>query len=158
MTLTSRIIRPFAILMVLVLTAAIVVVGQVSTATPSTAGDIQPALPLRAAFYYAWFPEAWNQQNISPYTNYHPSAGYYNSSDTALIQQHIAAMQYGGIQAGISSWWGQGTRSDSRLPTLLATTAGSTFRWSIYYEQESQGDPSVSALTAKRRFAMRTCE
>jgi len=134
--------------MVLVLMAAIVAVGRVSTATPDAAGDIQPALPLRAAFYYPWFPEAWNQQQISPYTNYHPSLGYYSSSDTAVIQQHIAAMQYGGIQASISSWWGPGTRSDSRLPTLLATTAGSTFRWSIYYEQESQGDPSVSTLTA----------
>jgi len=55
--------------MVLVLMAAIVAVGRVSTATPDAAGDIQPALPLRAAFYYPWFPEAWNQQQISPYTN-----------------------------------------------------------------------------------------
>src|SRR2546422_159946 len=32
--------------------------------------------------------------------------------------------------------------------TTIAATAGSTSRWSIYYEGESQGDPSVSALTA----------
>jgi acid phosphatase type 7 len=145
--LTNRIARPFAIFLVLVLLAAILAAGKVSTATPIF-GDIQPALPLRAAFYYAWFPEAWNQQHISPYTNYHPSLGYYSSPEPAVIQQHIAAMQYGGIQAGIASWWGQGSRTDNRLPTLLATTAGSTFRWSVYYEQESQGDPSVDALTA----------
>jgi hypothetical protein len=147
MTATNRIIRPFAALLAVGLVLAILVAGRVSTATPATT-DIQPALPLRAAFYYPWFPEAWNQQNITPYTNYHPTLGYYDSSDPAVIRQHVTAMQYGGIQAGIASWWGQGSRTDSRIPTILAATAGSAFRWSIYYEQESLGDPSVSALTA----------
>jgi Glycosyl hydrolase family 99 len=110
--------------------------------------DVQPSLPLRAAFYYPWFPEAWQQQGIYPFTYYTPTLGYYNSSDPAVIGQHIAAMQYGGIEAGIVSWWGPGSRTDSRLPTILAATAGSSFRWSIYYEDEGQGDPSVSALTA----------
>src|SRR5438128_715245 len=68
--------------------------------------DVQPSLPLRAAFYYPWFPEAWQQQGIYPYTYYTPTLGYYNSSDPTVILQHIAAMQYGGIQAGIASWWG----------------------------------------------------
>jgi hypothetical protein len=114
--------------------------------------DPQPALPVRAAFYYPWFPEAWKQQHISPYTNYHPSLGYYSSSDTEMIRQHLTAMQYGGIQAGIASWWGQGTPTDTRLPTLLAATAGNSFRWSVYYEQEGQGDPDVGALTADLTF------
>jgi len=114
----------------------------------SAVEDVQPALPLRATFYYPWFPEAWDQQHIKPYTNYHPSLGYYSSSDAVVLQQHLAAMQYGGIQAGIVSWWGQGTPSDTRLPTLLAATAGSLFRWSVYYEPEGQGDPDAGTLTA----------
>jgi hypothetical protein len=114
----------------------------------SAAADIQPALPLRAAFYYPWFPEGWDQQHIKPYTNYHPSLGYYSSSDAVILQQHLAAMQYGGIQAGIASWWGQGTPSDGRIPALLAATAGSLFRWSVYYEAEGQGDPDASTLNA----------
>jgi acid phosphatase type 7 len=146
-TLTNRIARPFAIFLVFVLLAAILAAGRVSTATPA-ASDIQPALPLRAAFYYPWFPEAWRQQGMYPYTNYHPSNGFYDLSDQAVIRQQIAAMQYGGIQAGIASWWGQATATDSRIPSLLAAASGSPFRWSVYYEQESQGDPSVSVLTA----------
>jgi hypothetical protein len=65
-----------------------------------------------------------------------------------VIQQHIAAMEYGHINVGISSWWGQGTPSDSRFAAILAATAGRAFRWSIYYEPEGQGNPSVQQITA----------
>ena len=68
--------------------------------------DPQPSFPIRAAFYYPWFPEAWNQQGFNPFTNYTPSLGFYDASQ-AVTKKHIAAMQYGGIQAGIASWWGQ---------------------------------------------------
>jgi hypothetical protein len=118
------------------------------TASPTTpSGDYQPAFPIRAAFYYPWFPEAWNQQGMNPFTNYHPSLGYYDSSDTSIIKQHIAAMQYGNIQAGIASWWGQGSKTDGRVSTILSATAGTNFRWALYYENESQGDPSASQIT-----------
>jgi len=109
--------------------------------------DTQPSFPIRAAFYYPWFPEAWNQQGFNPFTNYKPSLGFYDASQ-AVTKQHIAAMQYGGIQAGIASWWGQGSRTDTRIPGLLQAAAGSNFRWSIYHETESQGDPSVAQLTS----------
>jgi len=131
---------------------AILIVWIVVAATPDTrlisAQDVQPGLPLRAAFYYPWFPEAWSQRGQTPYTHYHPSLGYYDSADPSVIQQHLAALQYAGVQAGIASWWGVGTRTDARLGTLLAAAAGSPFRWSVYYEAEGQGDPSVSQLTA----------
>ena len=78
---------------------------------------MQPSLPIRAAFYYPWFPETWGRRRIR-FTNYHPSLGLYDSSDVD-DRNHIDAMQYGGIQAGISSWWGQGTKTDQRLPALL---------------------------------------
>jgi hypothetical protein len=116
--------------------------------TSSAAEDVQPALPLRAAFYYPWFPEAWQQQGLSPYTNYHPSLGYYSSSDAVVLQRHLEAMQYGGIQAGIASWWGQGTPSDARLPTLMDTTDSSLLRLSVYYEPEGLGDPDAGTLSA----------
>src|SRR5512145_2113562 len=68
------------------------------------AADTQPSFPIRAAFYYPWFPEAWDQHNINPYTNYNPSLGFYDGASQTVIQQQIGAMQYGGIQAGIASW------------------------------------------------------
>jgi hypothetical protein len=111
------------------------------------AQDLQPSFPIRAAFYYPWFPEAWNQQGFNPFTNYNPSLGFYDASQ-AVTKQHVAAMQYGGIQAGIASWWGQSSRTDTHIPGLLQAAAGTNFRWSIYYENESQGDPSVAQLTS----------
>jgi hypothetical protein len=116
-------------------------------AAPAQA-DSQPSFPVRATFYYPWFPEAWDQYGINPYTNYHPSLGFYDGGSQAVIQQQIGAMQYAGIQAGIASWWGQGTREDAKLPTLLQATAGSSFRWSVYYESESTGNPTVAQLTS----------
>ena len=109
--------------------------------------DPQPSFPIRAVFYYPWFPEAWNQQGFNPFTNYNPSLGFYDAS-LAVTRQHIAAMQYGGIQAGIASWWGQGSRTDGRISGLLQAAGGTSFRWSIYHENESQGDPSVAQLTS----------
>lgn len=114
--------------------------------------DLQPTLPIRATFYYPWFPEAWHEHNGTVYTHFTPSLGYYNSSDTAVIQQHIAAMQYGGIDAGIISWWSQEHMSDQRIATILAATAGSTFRWALYYEKEARTDPTVAELNAELHF------
>src|SRR5512133_35377 len=63
-------------------------------AAPSQA-DTQPSFPIRAAFYYPWFPEAWKQQSFNPYTNYTPSLGSYDGGSQTVIKQQIAAMQYG---------------------------------------------------------------
>ncbi len=55
-------------------------------------------------------------------------------------------MRYANIQAAIASWWGQGSLTDQRVPSLLAASGGSSFRWALYYEPEGQTDPSVSQI------------
>ncbi len=117
--------------------------------TATQSGDTQPGFPIRAVFYYPWFPEAWNQQGFNPFTNYTPSLGYYDSSSVSVIQAHISAMTYGNIKASILSWWGQGSNSDQRVATILGATSGSSnpnFRWGIYFENESQGNPTVAQI------------
>jgi len=115
-----------------------------------TQPDAQPSFPIRAAFYYPWYPEAWNQNGLNPYTHYTPSLGYYNSSDVATITQHVHALEYGNFQAGIASWWGQGTATDKRLGALLSTTdsLGSGLRWGVYYEPEGQGNPTATEIAS----------
>jgi Glycosyl hydrolase family 99 len=122
----------------------------ISVSEPPPPSDTQPGFPIRAAFYYPWFPEAWNQSGIYPFTKYTPTAGLYDSSYPAVIQQHIRSLEYGHVEAGIASWWGQGTRTDGRIPALLSSTRalGSAFRWALYYEQEGSSDPSVAAIEA----------
>ena len=118
----------------------------VPTVRPSVGPDWQPTFPIRAAFYYPWFPEAWAQQGLDPFTKYHPSLGFYDSAAAAVIDSHIDAMLYGKISAGIASWWGQGSDTDTRMPALLAATGSLPFRWAVYYEPEGQGDPSVQQI------------
>ena len=55
-------------------------------------------------------------------------------------------MQGAGLQAGIASWWGQGTPTDLRVPMLLANAGA--FRWTLYYEQEGTSDPSSTVISA----------
>ena len=106
----------------------------------------QPKLPLRAAFYYPWYPQTWTVGGRHPH--YTPSLGYYDSTSAGVIGRHIRAMRWGRIQAGISSWFGRGDRTDVRFARLLQVTRRlrSPFRWAVFYEPEGHGDPSVAQL------------
>jgi hypothetical protein len=108
--------------------------------------------PVRAAFYYPWFPKAWKQQGLNPFSQYRPTLGYYSSNDTGVIQKQIAAMQYGKIQTGIASWWGQTQHTNGNIPMLLREGEKTGFHWALYYEIESQGDPSIEAIRADLEY------
>lgn len=132
----------------LILAGAMLANSLASAATPTV--DQQPRFPIRAAFYYPWFPGAWTQNGIAPFTHYRPTLGFYSSSNRAVIRRHIRAMQFASIDAGISSWWGPGSREDIRFPLLLDETKrlNSNFRWAIYYERESTGDPTPQKISS----------
>jgi hypothetical protein len=126
-----------------------------TTPDPSKSASLaegELAFPIRAAFYYPWFPQSWSQSGIIHFTHYHPTLGYYGQDDPTVLQQQIAAMQYGKIQAGIASWWGQGHYTDSRIPTLLQIGEKTGFHWALYAESESVGDPSVEAIRADLEY------
>jgi hypothetical protein len=105
---------------------------------------VNTAFPIRAAFYYPWYPENFQP----PGSHYMPSAGHYSVDESATVDRQIEDMQYAGLQAGIESWWGQGTREDKRLPLLMTEAAKLGFSWSAYYEQEAYGDPSPAQIAS----------
>ncbi len=107
---------------------------------------------VRAAFYYPWFPQAWSQDGVFPFTKYHPSLGFYSSSDLSVIREHIDAMQYGHIDAGIASWWGSGHYTDTAFAALLQAAAGTGFKWAVYYEGESVGNPTPGQIRSDLRY------
>ena len=109
------------------------------------------SLPIRAAFYYPWFPEAWSQQGMQQFTHFHPSLGYY-ATDPATVREHMRAMQYANIRAGIASWWGQGSATDGRIQMLLQAASPTGFEWALYYEPEGQGDPPASQITSDLKY------
>ena len=119
-----------------------------SASPPVSSGPPTKASPMRATFYYPWFPEAWDQSGINPFTHYHPSAGFYSEADATVVARQIAAMQYARIGLGIASWWGKGSQTDAKMPLLLSTAAGTGFKWSVYYEAEGNSDPSAAAIAS----------
>jgi hypothetical protein len=115
------------------------------TPTPSTPVTSM-TLPIRATFYYPWYPENFADGAAS--SHYVPSAGYYNGDDPAVVDRQIQDMQYGGLQAGIASWWGQGTREDKRLALLMTEATKLKFSWTAYYEDEGFGDPTSAQISS----------
>lgn len=101
------------------------------TTTPN-----QSLTRIRAAFYYPWFSEAWNQQGFNPFTNYTPSLGYYSSTDAAVISSHVDELIYAGMNSAIYSWWGQGSKEDTRFTSYLNATGSRALKWAVYYECE----------------------
>ncbi len=126
------------------------------SATPAGL-NYQPTAPIRAAFFYPWFPQAWTQLGIFPYTNYHPSLGYYSSSDDAIVDQQITMAMQTHLDALISSWWGIGDHTDTALQHIISRSerTGSpnpNLRWAIYYEMESVTDPSSPQLLGELEY------
>jgi hypothetical protein len=109
------------------------------------------AAPIRAAFYYPWFPEAWAQQGQNPFTNYSPTRGFY-STDVATLKAQIADMQYGDITIGIASWFGQGSTTDKHWPALISAAQGTGFAWAPYYEPEGISDPTPDQITSDLHY------
>lgn len=140
-----------------VLALAIAVLSTAAvTARPAASAEPTASLtfPIRAAFYYAWYPENW-----VPGTKFTPTLGQYDSSSPTVIQRHIAAMQHAQIQAGISSWWGAGATSNNatqRFPLLLEAARGTGFRWAVYYEPEGYADPTAAQIESELRYIVET--
>jgi hypothetical protein len=114
----------------------------------------QPPFPIRATFYYAWYPEAWTRGAIFPYSRFHPTLDYYSANNAQVVREQTDAMRYAHLNAGIYSWWGQDgyPPTDSRFWRYLATARTTPFRWAAYYEREGYGDPTVEQVHADLEY------
>jgi hypothetical protein len=114
----------------------------------------QPMFPIRAAFYYAWYPEAWWRDPVFPYSRFHPSLDYYSAADAQVVRDHTEALLYAHLGAGIYSWWGADgyPPTDLRFWRYLAAARTTPLRWAIYYEREGYADPSVEQIRADLQY------
>jgi hypothetical protein len=108
----------------------------------------QPGLPIRAAFYYAWYPEAWTRDGIFPYSIFHPSLGYYDADEATVVRSETEALLYAHLHAAVYSWWGVSgyPPTDERFGRYLAVARTTPLRWAIYYEREGYANPSVEQI------------
>ena len=123
--------------------------GTTPTVTSEGGGTSGPSGTIRAAFYYPWFPAAWNQQGLSPFTHYHPTLGLYDGAASTVIAQQMKWLAEAGLNAAIASWWGPGSNTDQKIPTILSTlhSIGSPLKLSLYYEA-GNSTPSGSQLSS----------
>lgn len=127
-----------------VMVAATMLSGAVLSSSSSASVAATPASPVRAAFYYPWFPETWHSND-----HYEPTLGRYDNNNRTVVAAHFAAMKYAGLDAAIASWWGQGTPTGGRLPGLLDAADAQGFSVLPYYEREfGDADPSAADVAA----------
>lgn len=114
----------------------------------------QPPFPIRAAFYYAWYPEAWWRDPVFPYSRFHPSLDYYSAADARVVRDHTDSLLYAHLDAGIYSWWGADgyPPTDLRFWRYLAAARTGPLRWALYYEREGYADPSVEKISADLEY------
>jgi hypothetical protein len=113
-----------------------------------------PSFPIHAAFYYAWYPEAWLRDPVFPYSRFHPSLDYYSAYDAHVVREHTDAMLYAHLDAGIYSWWGRDgyPQTDELFSRYLAAARTTPFRWAIYYESEGYDNPSVEKVRSDLEY------
>jgi hypothetical protein len=103
---------------------------------------------LRAAFYYPWYPEQWTAAGH----RYTPYLGLYDSGDPAVIDAHIGGMKYANIEAGLYSWWGKNSPTDSRLGLALDRAEAAGFKFAVYYEIDQLGTASKSSINTQIKY------
>lgn len=106
----------------------------------STAAATAANAPIRAAFEYNWFPERdkWG-------THFDPTLGKYDSSSPSIFASHVSMAKYAGLDAFISSWWGRGTPTATRLPLELNAARAQGFHIAPYYERASKTTAPTAA-------------
>ena len=102
----------------------------------------------------------------------HPNIGLYSSRDKGVFYWQLSQMAAAKLEVAISSWWGQSVSptNDSPGPNAVQGRPDYTFRqivtnwmnqpdnpypnmrWSLYYEKESVGNPSVAEIAADLQY------
>jgi hypothetical protein len=114
-------------------------------------------LPLRGQFFYPWYPESWT----SPAPHYTPTLGAPYNQDTApVVAAQVDQLNYAKTDVAISSWWGQGSKTDSRLQPYLTAAHGTNLKFAPYYECDGNAcantpgapNPTAAAITSDLNY------
>lgn len=134
-------------------------VGSTATSLPASTPTQQAIPPMTSdhgrpvlAFYYAWYnQQSWTRSQMSDLPTIQ-----YNSGDDITIDRQLDYAAGAGITGFISSWWGEGDKTDVNFDRLLTRAANldaqSHYRFasSLYIESDAPNlnspDKLVNAL------------
>src|SRR6266536_104462 len=97
----------------------------------SLPGIAQAGRPQSAIFFYPWYSNVrhdggythWTQGGHEPpfdlASQFYPSRGPYSSADPRILRAQMRDIATAGIDEVVSSWWGQGSPEDHRLPAVI---------------------------------------
>ncbi|MGA2620973.1 MAG: hypothetical protein ABSF26_25400 [Thermoguttaceae bacterium] len=116
---------------------------------PPAALNAAERKPLLWAVYYAWYETAagphgrWSQwsddksanSNPKPKSRAQPLIGYYDSDDPGVVRWHIRLAKAAGIDAFLTSWWGDANISGAAFEkTILPVAAEEHFKVALCSE------------------------
>ena len=109
-----------------------------------TESEVQPAFPLRTAFYDARDPYAIAGNR------HHPRPRPYGAGRRSTFRRQLAALDYGNFETAVIPWDAATPGSDVPVRNALAATraAGGRFRWAAMLNLEAFGDPSSAEIAA----------
>jgi glycoprotein endo-alpha-1,2-mannosidase len=88
--------------------------------------------PQSAIFFYPWYSNPshdgqythWTQGGHTPpfdiSSHFFPARGAYSSGDPRVLRAQMRDIAAAGVDEVVSSWWGQGSQEDARLPAVIA--------------------------------------
>lgn len=144
-------------------------------AAGSTPATFQPGAPYYATFYYQWYKSSkvdsswsyWTDHGNNPpstwFSHYLPDSNtgsfdpaneLYSSNDYTNFKWQVAKMAEAKQEVAIASWFGPGTKEDVTFDNIINSFMARTdnpypnLRWSMYYEDEGFGDPSVATIVS----------
>jgi hypothetical protein len=112
--------------------------------------------PQSAIFFYPWYSNMshdggyahWTQGGHQPpfdlASQFYPARGPYSSADPRVLRAQMRDIAAAGIDEVVSSWWGQGSREDVRLPAVIR--AAKRFRLRVAAQLEPYPGRTVASV------------
>jgi hypothetical protein len=109
-------------------------------------GIASAGLPHSAIFFYPWYSNMrhdggyahWTQGGHQPPfdlgSQFYPARGPYSSADPRVLRAQMRDIASAGVDEVVSSWWGQGSAEDIRLPAVMRTARRFHLRVAVQLE------------------------
>jgi Glycosyl hydrolase family 99 len=122
------------------------------------------AEPRSSIFFYPWYSNIrhdghythWTQGGHTPpfdlASHFFPARGAYSSSDPRVLRAQMHDISDAGVDEVVSSWWGQASPEDRRLPAVIRTAKVRELQVAVQLEPyEGRSVESVGADLAYLR-------
>jgi hypothetical protein len=115
-------------------------------------------LPRSAVFFYPWYSNVrhdgayahWTQGGHTPpfdvASEFYPLRGPYSSGDPGVLRAQMHDIAVAGVDEVVSSWWGQGSPEDRRLPAVMRAAKRDHLRVAV--QLEPYADRTVDSVGA----------